>query len=232
MGKIVWLFFGNLLFSMLPWAMAADVTPQNPPTIVIEQELHFTSDEGTDIAVAPDSYTVAPGPEARPAIELRTDTGTIALPASVISHQEDVGSPAALLVPGDPDNLHLVLLLPGRKAFDALGFFDAARPRGINPTVSEGTQITPALFQQATQHKTVSPTVMAELQRLAAEQQRAKAESDPQALLARIKALEWVLSCLYIDGFHGHAPAFPPPPNIGPAETPDVRWNGMKCPGK
>jgi hypothetical protein len=71
-----------------------------------------------------------------------------------------------------------------------------------------------------------TPAVTAELQRIAAEQQKAKAELDPAALLARIKFLEWTLSCMNIEGYGTiYGPAFPPP-KVYPAEQADVRWMG------
>jgi hypothetical protein len=80
---------------------------------------------------------------------------------------------------------------------------------------------------------TATPAVTGELQRLAAEQQRLKAELDPAALLARIKHLESLLSCLYIVGGSGasHGYVFPGP-KASPFASLDARWDGTKCPGQ
>ena len=53
----------SICFGVLPFASAADLNAQKPPTITLDREVHFTSDEGVDIAVAPDSYAIGPGSE-------------------------------------------------------------------------------------------------------------------------------------------------------------------------
>ena len=239
MRTMLWLL-PSICFGVVAFASAADLNAQKPPTITLDRGVHFTSDEGTDIAVAPDSYAIGPGSESRPAIELRKGTDTITLPAAVTKHEEQISSHVALLISDDPDTLHIVLLLPGGKAFDAIGYFSVARPRDVQSRVLGSSRIAEASkFVSSPGDSAVTPAnpaVLAEIQRLAAEraaeQAQAKAEQEPAALLARIQVLEWILSCMYIDGFgKTYGPAFPPP-KVYPAQTPDVRWNGMKCPGK
>ena len=185
--------------------------------------------------------------------------------AAPTTHQENIARPVALLIASDPELLHIVLLFPGGKALDAIGYLNPQRSRDVIPKVLESSRITAAVMKQgagqaapptvapavppsvvpavppsvapavppATSSSVPSnPAVTTELQRLAAEQAQAKAELEPAALLARIKVLEWILSCMDIEGYgKEYAPAFPPT-KVYPAQPADVRWNGKKCPGK
>ena len=63
MGKASLLFVGNFPFGMLALATAADLNPQNPLMIVVERELHFTSDEGYGTRYGP----AFPSPKVYPA---------------------------------------------------------------------------------------------------------------------------------------------------------------------
>ncbi len=235
MRTMLWLL-PSICFGVVAFASAADLNVQNPPTITLNREVHFTSDEGTDIAVAPDSYAIGPGSESRSVIELRKGTDTITLPAAVTSHQEQVSSHVALLISDDPDSLHIVLLLPGGKAFDAIGYFSVARPRDVQSRIPSSSRINAALIQQEANKVgpsiggsavTSNPAILAELQRRTAEEEKAKKELEPQALLARIRVLESLLSCMGLWSYTGSRPYLGPGGGVGFSE---VRWDGHRCP--
>ena len=160
---------------------------------------------------------------------------TITLPAAVTSHQEQVSSHVALLISDDPDTLHIVLLLPGGKAFDAIGYFSVARPRDAQSRVLGSSRIAEASKMVSSPGDsavtTANPAVLAEIQRQAAEraaeQERAKKELEPQALLARIRALESLLSCMGLSSYIGSRPYLGP--GAGKSYW-EVRWDGYRCP--
>src|SRR5262245_50283549 len=187
MRMIVWLFVGSFLIGAACPASANDLSPENL-LIVLDRDLHFTSQEGADLTVTADQYSVEPPSESGSVITLRKGTATITLPAIKISHNEQLAHPSALLISDRSDNMHIVVVLPGGVAYDTVGYFDAVHPR--DPNVMGATQIQSALYRQAT---------LAEIQRRMAAQQQAKAELEPAALLARIKVLEYILACMSVE---------------------------------
>lgn len=221
--------------------------PENDPdslagaaAITLDRPLHFMSANGEDALVKAGQYGIEPIMDLQLALS-GEGQAPVLLQAISSTHTETVAQATALLVRGaQEDQWHLVYVTPDGMRLDAVGstsgissrggsgifsLRDRARFYGKISQSSEASSMT-------TDGSAPSPYLSVELQRLAAEQQRAKAELDPAALLARIKLLEWTLSCMYIDGFGTtYGPAFPSP-KVYPAQTPDVRWNGMKCPGK
>ena len=261
------LFFTLVLFPM-SIAFGEAPSPQPLPMVTIDRELTFLTSEGADLVIVPGVYSVAALASGLQLIHHKASF-PFSVSAAPTTHQENVARPVALLIASDPELLHIVLLLPGGKALDAIGYLNPARPRDVIPKVLESSRITAAVMKQGAGQAappTVapavppsvvpavppavppsvapavppstsssvpsSPGVTTELQRLAAEQAQAKAELEPAALLARIKVLEWILSCMDIEGYgKQYAPAFPPT-KVYPAQPADVRWNGKKCPGK
>ena len=65
-----------------------------------------------------------------------------ALPAT---HEESLESPVAVLVPGDEDTLHLVLLVPGGQGWEAIGSYSEVRTRGMSPRRLPRAQLQSAL---------------------------------------------------------------------------------------
>lgn len=234
-------FLARLICSLIlvstPALALASALAENDSLITFDRALHFTTLEGSDAIATVGQYSIEAIAESDTAIRLRKGAETLTVSATRLLHEESVPHPTSLLISEGTDRLHIVLLLPDRVAFDAVGFFDAVRSRDV---ISGVTQFQPGIFKQAVQQKAtspalsgailqISPSPFAELQRQAAQ---AKAEMEPAALLARIKVLEGVLSCMLIEGY---GTTFGPPlplPRVYPTERADVRWNGIKCPGK
>lgn len=234
-------FFARLICSLIllstPTLALASALAENDSLISFDRALHFSTLEGSDVIATVGQYSIEAIAESDTAIRLRKGTETLTVSATRLRHEESVPHPTSLLISEGTDRLHIVLLLPDRVAFDAVGYFDAVRSRDV---ISGVTQFQPGLFKQAMQQKAtspalsgailqISPSPFAELQRQAAQ---AKAEMEPAALLARIKAIEFVLSCMAIEGYgrtYGYAL---PPPSIHPSTRADVGWDGIKCPGK
>jgi hypothetical protein len=74
----------------------------------------------------------------------------IALEAQAVTHNETIERPMALTVPDeDADLVHVVVLLQGGRALDAVGSLSGARTRGINPALLSASQIHFAVLQKA-----------------------------------------------------------------------------------
>ena len=238
------LFFTLALFP-ISIAFGEAPNPEALPTVAIDRELHFQTSEGADVVIVPGVYSVGALASGLQLIHQRVNF-PFSVSALPTTHQENITRPVALLIASDPDLLHIVLLFPGGKALDAIGYLSAVRPRDITPKVLEPSRIAAAWMKQGA-GQAVSPSmsiagnpaVTAEPQRIAAEQAQAKAEQaqakaeqEPAALLARIKFLESILACMFIEGYGTTYGPVLPPPKVYPAERADVRWNGIKCPGK
>ena len=252
------LFFTLVLFPM-SIAFGEAPSPHPHPTVTIDRELNFPTSEGADLVIVPGVYSVVALTSGLQLIHQKTNF-PFAVSAAPTTHQENVTRPVALLIASDPELLHIVLLSPGGKALDAIGYLNPAHPRDVIPKVLESSRITAAVMKQGAGQAVPqpgagqavpqpgagqavppstsssvpsSPAVATELPRLSAEQAQAKAaELEPAALLARIKVLEGILSCMEIEGYgKDFSPAFPPI-KVYPAQSADVRWNGKKCPGK
>lgn len=241
------------LFCAIVSAASAATLDADAMLIVLDRELHVTTNEGTDLVIAAGQYEVEPRFEPDSAIVLKKQTGTVTIPATMIHHGEALTHPSALLITDSPENAHVVVVLPSGVALDAVGYFDAVRSRdAVYPNVIGRNRLQSALASQAAQRQGAappfsaisppSPILQAELQRQAEEaakakaeqaaaQERAKAEMEPAAMLARIKMLEFVLSCMDVEAFSRASPVLPPP-NVYPSTSAEIRWNGMRCPGK
>lgn len=251
----VQLFASWFFYAMVGVASAATLDA-DIVLIVLDRELHVTTAEGTDLVIGAGQYEVEASVKPDPAIILRkqTDTVTVTIPATTIHHEELLTRPSALLLSDPPENTHVVVVLPSGVALDAVGYFDAVRSRdAAYPNVISRNRLQSALAAQAAQRQGAappfsavmppSPVLQAELQRQAEEaakakaeqataQERAKAEMEPAAMLARIKMLEFVLSCMVVEGFSTVYGPVLPPPRVYPSQSADIKWNGMKCPGK
>jgi hypothetical protein len=112
----------------------------DPDEVVLLDEMHFTAPDGGDAIVSPGLYRVDRG--AGDAVRLFPGGGgdVIVVAAANSSHGEPVASPEADLVFGDdPSEGHVVLLLPGGRSRDAVGYVYGVRPRaGGVPRLAPG----------------------------------------------------------------------------------------------
>jgi hypothetical protein len=202
--------------------------------IAIDRPLHFLSANGEDVLVQAGQYEIEPVLDQQLALSGK-DQGPWLLDALASTHTETIEYTAALLVQAQPeDRWHMVYLTPAGTRLDAVGTTSEVQARGISPLERAKTSNSANQSRLTQAAVTATPAVKGELQRLADEQQRLKAELDPAALLARIKHLESLLACLYIAGpgdpmFQGYV--FPGP-KAYPFASLDARWDGTKCPGQ
>jgi hypothetical protein len=100
--------------------------------ISLEEAVHFTTAEGSDVILEAGDYEVEPAEEW---IRITPSGGnavdSLLLEAQSASHEETVQAPLALSTQGEvSDTHHLTLLLPGGKRLEAIGSYSGIRSRG------------------------------------------------------------------------------------------------------
>lgn len=129
-------------------------------TLTLEQPVHFTASDGSDVMVGTGRYEVDTLVGSR--LRLNTTGGmTLFLDAQATTHNEEIEAPLAVTVSGeDPDVVHVVLLLPNGQALDAPGSISGTRSRGFGGLLASTAQIQFAVAQQAPvvrDHRTPAP---------------------------------------------------------------------------
>jgi hypothetical protein len=121
---------------------------QDPTAIQINQPLHFSAPDGSDVVVGTGTYRL----EQRSGSQLwliptgdspRTLVGAEAMPTDL-----DVAAPIALAIRSEqqPDAYHLVLLLPGGTALDAIGSVSGVQSRGVRDVLKD-IMVRPTVFE-------------------------------------------------------------------------------------
>jgi len=111
---------------------------RHPPPVRFDKAVHFPAPDGTDQAVGPGVYTVMPWEEHRLVLFPSTGDPSILIQAQPTEHQEPVTESVALAVPEEDnsDAVHLVLIAPESKGWDAPGTYSGMRTRGEPAPVS------------------------------------------------------------------------------------------------
>lgn len=128
---LLWLIVG-MVFCVGLTIAEADVGP----TITLDRLVHFTAADGGDVQLPPTSYHIDQAGESSLRL-VREGVPSIEIPATRIPHDESVSAPMALAVmeEGQEDQLHLVLVLGGGQALDAIGSFSGVRSRAALSTL-------------------------------------------------------------------------------------------------
>ncbi len=132
MGRQYFLMLGMMFYTVAGvWAG----TPNAPhsTTIRLERPIHFVAPGGADIIAAPDTYTVTAVEHSRLLLIPEKGQVPVLIEAQTTTHEEDLASPRARLIPGDGDEPHVLLLLPGGQGRDAVGSYSGARTRVAVP---------------------------------------------------------------------------------------------------
>ncbi|MDH5426572.1 MAG: hypothetical protein OEZ57_01245 [Nitrospirota bacterium] len=101
-------------------------------TVTLEQPVHFTNAEGSDVVLPAGDYAVEPA-EAwlRVTPSGRQTVDAALLEAQSATHEESLTTPMALSAEGEqPNTHHLALLLPDGKRLEAIGSYSGIRSRG------------------------------------------------------------------------------------------------------
>ena len=109
----------------------ADSRP-HAPLVRFDKTVHFPAPNGADQVVGPGVYAVMPWEEHRLVILPSTGQPSILVQAQPTEHKESVTESVALAVPEDEngDGVHLILIAPESKGWDATGTYSGVRPRG------------------------------------------------------------------------------------------------------
>jgi len=101
-------------------------------TITLEQPVHFTTAEGSDVILNAGTYTLEPAQEwIRVTPSDGQSVDALLLEALTGNHEESLTAPLALSAKGEEaDTHHLVVLLPGGKRLEAIGSYSGLRSRG------------------------------------------------------------------------------------------------------
>jgi len=108
--------------------------PKNPETLLaVTDPVAFLGPKGQSVAVEPGTYRVAAA--GGDALKLTRDKGggALVLAASRRDHKNTIATPLAVAVAGEADAQHLILLLPGGEALEAVGAIGAVMPPGSKP---------------------------------------------------------------------------------------------------
>ncbi len=126
------------ILAALPLLLAAYATTSGgeSPTIVrLERSIHFTDPDGRQVLAQPGFYAVtvtAGGSRLR--LYPAGGAAPLTLATETTFHEEvDTPLPLALIVSKE-DEVHVALLLPGKKALDAQGSYSGARTRQPGPS--------------------------------------------------------------------------------------------------
>ena len=115
----------------------------HPPRVRFDNLLHLPAPDGTDQVISPGVYTVMPWEQHRLVLFPSTGQPSILVQAQPTEHKEQVTESVALAVPEEdnPDAVHLVLIAPESKGWDAAGTYSGMRSRG-EPTPVSASRIT------------------------------------------------------------------------------------------
>ena len=106
---------------------------QDPTAIQIDQPLHFSAPDGSDVVVQAGTYQVQQAPNSQLQLVSATAAPPILLSAQTMRSTPDVSKPVALGTLYESDVYHLILLLPGKDALRNHGSVSGVVSRGVGP---------------------------------------------------------------------------------------------------
>jgi hypothetical protein len=116
-------------------------------TISFQEQVAFISPSGQEIIPSIGTYKVEPvGPSALRLVPFGEKEAFV-IKAQSRKHEEDVGTPIALIAMDDEALCHVVLLLPKQQGLEAIGFSSRGRFRG-SPELLSATQLHEALMRK------------------------------------------------------------------------------------
>ncbi len=141
LDTVIWRF-GVLVMGVCVAACAtggtnsSDTDVSAPAQIEFTTPLYFSSSDGRDLELPPGTYRVDPGSGRQLRLTGVGSERVEAISAVEMTHEEDLRGAIALLIP-EGDDLHLTLLLPGGRGWDAIGSGSGVRARGVKKMLSQ-----------------------------------------------------------------------------------------------
>ena len=123
-----------LIAALLTLASGCATVKEPPPVpaITLSQAIHFITPDGSDVLVSPGTYEVKPGNGAQ--LDLMSSVGLIGGNQTVEAVVTDIGqtleAPAALYIPWENDEHHIILVQPSGQGLEAVGSGSGVRSRG------------------------------------------------------------------------------------------------------
>ena len=133
-----WVTVAALLLLLPAWAATPD--EESPTILRFERSIYFADPDGGQVLGQPGLYAVTVTADGS-RLRLYPAGGAAPLTlATEITHHEETKSPLPLaLALSEEDEVHVVMLLPERKALDARGSYSGARPSEAFPeSLSQG----------------------------------------------------------------------------------------------
>jgi hypothetical protein len=121
-------------------------------TVSLDRTIHFITPSVTDTVASPETYQVLSGGQGRLKLVSLKTKRVLNVDALNTNHTEDIATPIALYVRDDEKFPHVVLLLPGGKALEAVGSYDVIRSRSLRTF-----QLTPIQIHGALKKKLQIP---------------------------------------------------------------------------
>lgn len=106
------------------------MSAQDPTAIQINQPLHFSAPDGSDVVIQAGRYQVQQAPNSQLQLVSGTAAPPILISAQAARSTSDVRNPVALGTLFESEVYHLVLLLPGNNALEAHGTVSGVVSRG------------------------------------------------------------------------------------------------------
>jgi hypothetical protein len=152
------LFLLSLLIVCNSLSIAPAQQTPLPPSVTLDRSIHLLTPTGDDVIVEPGTYEVE---AAAPWLKLipgeRRDA--VLVQSQPTKHDETIETPVALSIAIAEDQHHLVLLLPGGRALDAVGSYSGVRSRAtVQPTLNK-TAISQALSAKPSTQAATQPSV-------------------------------------------------------------------------
>ena len=123
-----------LLAALLTLASGCATVKEPPPApaITLSKAIHFIRPDGGDVLVSPGTYEVKPGSGAQ--MELVSSLGLSNKNQTLEAVATDIGqsldAPAALYIPWENDEHHIILVQPSGQGLEAVGSGSRVRSRG------------------------------------------------------------------------------------------------------
>jgi len=127
--------FGLVLIGMLGVALGISREAPARRTIKLERAVYFLSSNGADTVLTAGVYEAEAKDERFIKVTPVDGGETTTIQALASRHEERISAPGTLTMSKEENSFHVVILMPGGKALDAVGSFDAASTRSLTSVV-------------------------------------------------------------------------------------------------
>jgi len=138
--------------------------------VELDQAVHFNSSQGDDVLVPPGTYQITAAKEAlrlTPHSSPEGNTDPVLVQASTSLHELELETPELLSIVGKDGNAqHLIYLMPGGQAREAVGSYSEVRTRAVTRIWSKRIN-RPQVYRQYTRIPSLQARVVSSVRNLA-----------------------------------------------------------------